>query len=159
MRRAQPQYPPGFGLDLAIMDKAAVEAAQQCIELAEAAIHAMENADTFKKLEVGWSEFLTWANRAYVKLEQGSKTDKRSTHWFAEKKHERRKDPLLKYVKNARDADEHGLKRVTEREQGGVEVTNYGDKYQPPGDDDPITVARKFTDHLKALVSEADKLS
>ena len=32
-------------------------------------------------------------------------------------------------------------------------------KYQPPGDDDPITVARKLTDHLKALVSEADKLS
>jgi len=67
------------------------------------------------------------ANRVYTKLEQGAKDNGRHKAWFGRKKHERRQDPLLRYIKNARDADEHGLDRITERASGGVGI-NF-----PPG--------------------------
>jgi hypothetical protein len=190
------------------MNKTAVEAAYSCLEQAKDAVKTMESADGFDAMEKAWTNFLIMSNRIYTKLEQGAKTDGASTAWFGRKKHERRKDPLLRYIKNARDADEHGLERVTERKPGGVEVkfnadepdkpvnmerghistgssgiemsfkfgeptsvmiqhtppsvrlvevTNYGDKYQPP-DSDPITVARRGVTFLETLIAETESL-
>jgi len=104
------------------MDRAAVEAARECLRRAKEDLAAMENADSFEKLEEGWSDFLTMANRLYVKLEQGAKVSGPSRGWFGQKKHERRADPLLKYIKNARDVDEHGLQRITNRQGAGIGV-------------------------------------
>ncbi len=180
------------------MDKTAIQAARDSMGRAEAAVHNIEHADSFEELEAAWSDFLVMANRVYTKLEQGSKVNPKSITWFGLKKYERRKDQLLKYIKNARDADEHGLKRVTEREPGRtliasglieavdghtirltpesmrqpkitvgtsparvvlVEVTNYGDKYQPPNDTSPLSVAQKAILHLRSLIAEAEGLS
>lgn len=82
----------------------------------------MQNANSFEKLEEAWSNFLTMANRAYTKLEQGAKDNGKHRAWFGRQKHERRQDPLLRYIKNARDADEHGLERITERASGGIGI-------------------------------------
>jgi hypothetical protein len=190
------------------MNKVGVDAARTSLEQAKAAIAAMERADTLAKMEAAWSDFLIKANRVYTKLEQGAKANGSSYGWFGRKKNEQRKDPLLSYVKNARDADEHGLKQVTARhsheigigaapgqtvainepitlrntEEGStvefgpsgpppglvvqffppgvrlVEVANRGVKYQPPGDTNPTSVAKKAAAHLEALVAEADAL-
>ena len=104
----------------------------------------------------------------------------------------------MKYIKNARDADEHGLAGITKREPPRtvttwghieavdgdtirltpqswsqppkitiasspervhlVDVFNYGDKYEPPGDLKPLSVAQKAITHLKSLVAEAEEL-
>jgi hypothetical protein len=190
------------------MNKTAVEGARSCLDRAKAAVTAMEYADSFDKMEDAWTDFLVMGNRVYTRLEQGSKTDGKSVAWFGRKKHERRKDPLLRYIKNARDADEHGLEKVTERQPGSigvklgggepvhveeghiisgpsgvdmsfklrdsaapvsisvnpasvrlVEVTNYGDKYQPPGSTNPIAVAQKAVTFLEALIAEAENLT
>jgi hypothetical protein len=104
------------------MDKAAVESAHACLGQAKEAVTSMQQADNLDKLEKGWTDFLIMANRVYTKLEQGAKSNGTSKGWFGRKKHERRKDPLLSYIKNARDADEHGIERVTERKGGGVAI-------------------------------------
>ena len=103
------------------MKKAAVTAARECLDRAKAALTAMEGADSLGKMEQAWTDFLTMSNRVYVKLEQGAKNGK-SQVWFGRKRGERRKDPLLRYIKNARDADEHGLDRVTTRRSHGVGI-------------------------------------
>jgi hypothetical protein len=114
----------GSGLLLAmhLMDKAAVDAARACLERARDDLGGMRNADSFAKLEKAWSDFLVMANRVYAKLEQGAKVNGTSRGWFGRKKHERRKDPLLSYIKNARDVDEHGLQRITEQAAGRIGV-------------------------------------
>lgn len=199
------------------MDKSAIVAARSCLERAKEALSSMQNADSFEKMEVAWSDFLTMSNRVYTKLEQGAKTVGKSNAWFGRKKHERRQAPLLKYIKNARDADEHGLDRITERTPGGiginfpgrdrvaikharigggkieletedpttpiavtiipasvklVEVTNHGDRYQPPtthkeqaiprihptAHPNPIVVAQLAISHLTELIAEAEAL-
>jgi hypothetical protein len=53
------------------------------------------------------------ANTIYTKLEQGSKSNKKSEYWYGTKKHTRRKDPLLRYLHAARNSDEHGLELVS----------------------------------------------
>jgi hypothetical protein len=117
------------------MDKAAVDAARECLDRAKAELVAMENADSFKKIEEGWSDFLTMANRVYVKLEQGAKVSGPSKGWFGLKIHERKVDPLLKYIKNARDVDEHGLQQITDRQDAGVGV-----KFPTATNDAPVIV-------------------
>ena len=189
------------------MNKAAVVAARECLNEANEALASMKGADSLDKLEKAWIYFLTMTNRVYTKLENGSKTTNKSRDWYGRKKGERRNDPLLSYIKNARDAEEHGIERITARRSHGVgftatkpvhltgrpiiientmagssvtfpdgpppdglvvmftpasvrliEMTNYGDKYQPPGDTSPISVAQKVIAHFDALIAEADAL-
>lgn len=104
------------------MDQVAVGAARGCLGRAKEALLSLKQTDNFDEMEVAWSNFLIMANRVYVKLEQGAKISSKSNAWFGRKKHERRNDPLLSYVKNARDADEHGLMKITERTKGGIGV-------------------------------------
>jgi hypothetical protein len=66
------------------------------------------------------SDFLIAANRIFSKLEQGSKTNGQSKAWFGRKRHERRTNPLLRYIHHARNADEHGLAKVTDRTASGL---------------------------------------
>lgn len=96
------------------MDKVAVAIASEHLARA-AALRGVENAHTLTEIEAARSDFLVAANRVFSKLEQGAKTNGTSKGWFGRKKHDRRTDPALRYVHHARNADEHRLKKVTER--------------------------------------------
>jgi hypothetical protein len=104
------------------MKKIAVDSARECLTRARTAYDSMKAANNFGSMEAAWTDFLLMSNRVYVRLEQGAKGNGTSFGWFGKKKHERRTDKLLSYVKNARDADEHGLDRITHRDPGGVGV-------------------------------------
>jgi hypothetical protein len=101
------------------MNRIGVDEARICLERAKAKLLTMKETRSIGKLEQLWSEFLLMANRVHVKLEQGAKFDSTSKAWYGLKKHDRRTDPLLSYLKNARDADEHGLRRITARTELG----------------------------------------
>jgi hypothetical protein len=75
------------------MDKAAVKASSDNIARATAAMHAMESAKILAEIETAWSDFLTAANRVFSKLEQGAKSNGKSTGWYGRKKHERKTSP------------------------------------------------------------------
>jgi len=102
------------------MDKAGLKAASECLTRAKAALEAMEGSEKLEDIESAWSDFLTAANRIFSKLEQGAKATEKSMGWFGQKKYERKTDSFLRYIHHARNVDEHGLARVTEKTAGGL---------------------------------------
>jgi len=95
----------------------AVAAAEECLSRAKQELAQLEaigdpptrqNGATFKK---AWSDFLVYANRVYGKLEQGAKKGPGAT-WFDAVKKERLEDPVLDYIHEARNADDHGIEEV-----------------------------------------------
>ncbi|WP_119940699.1 hypothetical protein [Neorhizobium sp. NCHU2750] len=55
-----------------------------------------------------WGDFLLWSDAFYVGLEKMA-TGRLSRPWFGKIKHIRRKDPLLQYMDQARNAHQHGV--------------------------------------------------
>ena len=108
------------------MDKAAVEASSVSLTKAIASAEAMRTAKTFMEYDAAWSDFLSAAHRIFSKLEQGAKVSEKSKTWFGSKKHERKTDPLLAYIHHARNADEHGIERITEVTPGGIGIGTMG---------------------------------
>jgi hypothetical protein len=108
------------------MDKSAVAASNVSLAKATASIEAMRNAKTFQEFEAAWSDFLLAAGRVFSKLEQGAKVSGPSKDWFGRRKHTRRTDPLLSYIHHARNADEHGIERITELRPGSVAIGSTG---------------------------------
>lgn len=102
------------------MDKAAVTASSDHLARATEAVRDIENASTLAGIETAWSDFLTAANRIFSKLEQGAKTNSVSRAWYGRQHHERRTNPLLRYIHHARNVDEHGLAKITERTAPGL---------------------------------------
>ena len=56
-----------------------------------------------------WLEFLRAWKAGYSKVEQAAKDNARELQWFGAVKKERRADPLLRYLFEARNDEEHGL--------------------------------------------------
>jgi hypothetical protein len=100
------------------MDSRAVEHAKDQLELAEQAFEKLKAADDYKSAERAWTDFIMASARLYSKLEQGAKGYGKSDPWFGRKKHERRHDPLLRYLRHARNSAEHGIEYVVARIAG-----------------------------------------
>jgi hypothetical protein len=91
----------------------AVHQAYERLERARTAAAPLADPNReFGRLRIDWSDFIMAANAVYTKLEQGSKGNKKSESWFAMQKHKRRKDPLMRYLRAARNSDEHTLEVV-----------------------------------------------
>jgi hypothetical protein len=97
------------------MKKAAISSASENLERAKTALDEINGALSLSDLESAWSAFLVAASRVYTKLEQGAKSNGTSGAWFGRKKTERKNDKTLQYAHHARNADEHGLAKVTDR--------------------------------------------
>lgn len=87
---------------------------------AERALNALESASSFDEAEDAWTDFLIAANSIYSKFEQGAKGHGKSKAWLGRKRAEQKKDQLLRYLKFARNSDEHGIERVTTRDPGSA---------------------------------------
>ena len=97
------------------MNPEAIEQAKVRLLKAEKALAELNAAEYFDDAESAWSDFLLAASGIYSKLEQGAKGYPASDPWFGKEKNLRKKDPLLRYIHFARNADEHGIERVTDR--------------------------------------------
>lgn len=96
------------------MKKSAVDHATRRLEKARVAAAKLGAAKSFDEASEAWADFLQAANSVYSKLETGSKGCGKSEAWFGRMKHERRTDPLLAYIHQARNVDEHGIEPTTE---------------------------------------------
>jgi hypothetical protein len=67
-----------------------------------------------KAFETAWWAFLLAANGVFDKLGAASTAHPKSKNWMGQKRYLRKKDDLLKYMHQARNADEHGLEPPTE---------------------------------------------
>jgi hypothetical protein len=108
------------------MDKAAVDASSVSLTKAIASAEALRTAKTMAEFGTAWSDFLLAAGRIFSKLEQGAKISGKSKAWFGPQKHQRQTDPLLAYIHHARNADEHGIGRITEVKPGGISIGSKG---------------------------------
>lgn len=112
------------------MDPIAVERAYARLEKAENAIKSFDLATCYADAECHWWDFLTALSSIYNQLEQGSKGNLKSENWFGRVKGARKKSPLLRYLKCARNSDEHGIEYVTARTPCGGFNLPYGERHE-----------------------------
>jgi hypothetical protein len=98
------------------MDKKAVDAAGKEYARAAEYVSIIRTSPDFASVEKAWSTFLVTNGRVFTKLEQGSKSSSKSVAWWREKLCQRRRDALLCYLWHARNADEHTIEEITERQ-------------------------------------------
>lgn len=91
------------------MDKRALEKSASRLRLVRKSLLDLDASVSFEEFSDTWYSFLTAWKNIYTILEQGSKTTAQSRQWFGAKKRERKSDPLLQYLFEARNDDEHGL--------------------------------------------------
>lgn len=104
------------------MNPLAVTKARSRLRVASDTVKSLatcKDYDTFTGL---WFTFLTAAKSVYTTLEQGSKISAQSRQWFGGKAQERRNDPLLQYLYQARNDDEHGLSFGAEQVPGNLAI-------------------------------------
>ena len=87
----------------------AIAQAHQRLANANEALSRLEAANTLLTVERAWSEYLIAISAIYSKLEIGSKGNGASDAWFGRKKKQRKDDPLLSYLQQARHAEEQGI--------------------------------------------------
>jgi hypothetical protein len=88
--------------------KAIIKAEIRC-EAATDALSRLGEQKDLRRSAVEWFSFLTAWKGVYTVLEQGAKTSQSSKDWFEAKRKERLNDPLLTYLYEARNDEEHGL--------------------------------------------------
>lgn len=100
------------------MDRKALEKASLRLRVAKANLEAMRVCKTYGEFSEAWYIFLHAAKGIYTTLEQGSKTSPQARQWFAKKNQERKDDPLLRYITEARNDDEHGIEAMSSYDPG-----------------------------------------
>lgn len=111
------------------MDPKAVKKAKERLVLATGKLDEARSAPDYAAFAGAWYFFLIAAKNVYTTLEQGAKASPQSRQWFGSKKNERKNDPLLQYLFQARDDDEHGLADITTMKPSLVEVGRAVDGY------------------------------
>lgn len=108
------------------MKKIATDKAQNRLDKARESLARVEASRNFAEFGSAWTDFLIATNSIHSILEQGAKSNPRSRQWYGGKKNERRKDALLSYLHQARNADEHGIEPITVLKPGQITLTSSG---------------------------------
>jgi hypothetical protein len=96
------------------MERAAVEKAKARLQKAKHCIARIKQSKNYADYESAWVDLLIALNTVHCALEQGAKSSPQSRQWYGGKKQIRTKDPLLNYLHQARNADEHGIEPIAE---------------------------------------------
>jgi hypothetical protein len=110
----------GLGEDK--MDQKAITKARSRLRVAEKAARELVTCKDIQEFTDIWYTFLSAAKNIYTVLEQGAKSSPQSRQWFGAVGNERRGDPLLRYVYEARNDDEHGLEPGAEYVPGRLRI-------------------------------------
>ena len=95
------------------MKKAGVEKARKRLALARHHFDEAFRTQKYEKFEDSWYQMLVCGNAVDGILESTSFRDSKSQPWYGGKVSARKRDPLLEYMHQARNADEHGVANVT----------------------------------------------
>lgn len=94
--------------------------AQNRLSSAKISIIGFAEAKTYSQMSHHWWQFLHAVKTVYNVIEKSCKSDARTVEWLASVHKLRMSDQLLKYIWEARNDDEHGLKDAIERTPGGM---------------------------------------
>lgn len=119
------------------MDNRAVRKAHSRLRAAKKALNDLAGCQSYDAFADVWYVLLFSAKGVYTVLEQGAKISPKSRAWFEDKARERRSDPLLQYLYEARNTDEHGIAPVLEHAPGqlniGVMKPGFSTRFQVNG--------------------------
>jgi hypothetical protein len=104
---AQPVHSPKHNMNATALRKARSALGRAKKELAD-----LIASNDFDTLERHWERLLDEANKVFTRLEQASKASKTGMDWWGMHVHEWRVDPLLSYVRAARDASQHTIQEI-----------------------------------------------
>tara|TARA_R110002049_G_scaffold141695_1_gene303464 strand:+ start:350 stop:820 length:471 start_codon:yes stop_codon:yes gene_type:complete len=151
------------------MNPEAVRQAEARLRRADRHVQILSALVGFDELEEAWCGFLSNAHTVSVKLQRGTHGHPRSLLWYSRLARDRKSDPLLQYIHQARNADEHNLSPtlILVGKTGVLQpAENRGDAYAPPGEhlgtalDDatPAHVAKLGSNYLYSIVNDAKRL-
>jgi hypothetical protein len=103
------------------MDRQAFGRAREEAGKAAQKIAEIRAARTLQEVADLWSGFLKHIQRSYTKLRIACRSGP-CKGWCDNVFHIRNGDELLNYVLHARNADEHGVAKITEETQGGIGI-------------------------------------
>ena len=79
------------------------------LQIAESAIERMAGATDLTDFQQAWQDFLFRIERAWEGAERSLRGQKGFQQWFKPYADLRRKDPLLRFLRQARNAETHGI--------------------------------------------------
>lgn len=83
-------------------------------------------AGTFDEFEDAWEYFLAECNGVFDLIESAARGHQSTKSWFGVKKKERQRDPLLCYLWNARNSNEHSVRDTAEWSEGAIKIGAFG---------------------------------
>jgi hypothetical protein len=83
----------------------------------------MRASRTIDELETCWNDFLHAIDRVWHKAEQSHKGNKRWAGWVGGYTSDRKTDPVLTYLRHARNADQHTIEDITSKQLGAYTLT------------------------------------
>lgn len=86
-------------------------------------VDLMASASNLEEYEECWKEFLHKLDRGFNKLKELYKNDKRAKRIIDSINTARNSDPLISYLMQARNSDEHSVREITDRVLGYTKVT------------------------------------
>ena len=99
------------------------------LRAASRAIEAMNLADSMDRFESEWREFLTCLEKVWTKIERTCQPQRNSFQpWQGQFQALRKKDMLLHYLKQARDADNHSIQDMTAIKPGETTLSFEGSR-------------------------------
>jgi hypothetical protein len=104
------------------MDSRSIIKAKSRLLAARKAVSDLAACQDYQSFAATWYIFLFSCKGIYPVLEQGAKVSAQSRQWFGAKAAIRRADPLLQYLFQARDDDEHGINPVLENVPASVGI-------------------------------------
>jgi hypothetical protein len=127
-RRPNEKHDAGHGLRRREqMTHPSIRQAKDYFHRAKHARDRMAVAKTFPQAEAAWREFLVPFNIAFNKLSAGAGVDQAIDSRLRPWRQMRLTDQLLRYLRAARNAEEHGITDITKHSPGRMTIT--GDFY------------------------------
>ena len=114
---------------------------------AEKALSRMKDAKTLEDLEDEWRHYLSAIEKIWIKTERSLVQNPKFQPWQGSYQRIRKKDSLLRYLKHARNSDQHTIETLVETKPGKQEIKIEG----------PVAISRLRIDKGQLLEYEGTK--
>jgi len=107
--------------------KAAIAKCRDRLTRARAALYNCRNAPDYHSFCRAWTDFLMAGGAIINIIETGARSTPQGRQWYGGERTKARADPLLRYMYQARNGEEHGLEPVVHHRPTGLLVGGPGE--------------------------------
>jgi hypothetical protein len=100
------------------MNVKALQKARAALVRAQQNLASLKASNDFLSIETHWEAFLDNANKVFTRLEQAANATTKGKAWWGSQVYEWKKDSLLRYIRQARDATQHSIQETAQPNPG-----------------------------------------